>query len=128
MVMFRSKTKVHGGKLMLVAACLVVAAAENVSGDFGLFAVKPINQLTSSGDERRPTCRGCETRGYICQWGLKASFHPSRSLRLSTPDRATLLSIERGRRTKTHEARGNHLTSPLEPSTSIVSISQLSCA
>ncbi|CEJ55696.1 hypothetical protein PMG11_01937 [Penicillium brasilianum] len=68
----------------------------------------------------RPTCRSCETRGYICQWGLKASFHPSRSLRLSTPDRATLLAIERGRQTTTDETRGNHLSSPLEPSTSII--------
>jgi len=35
------------------------------------------------GDGRRPQCRGCEVRGLTCLWGLKASFHSSRSISLS---------------------------------------------
>jgi hypothetical protein len=73
------------------------------------------------GDERRPQCQRCEARGYICQWGLKASFHPSRSLRLSTPERAALLAIEKGRQDPAADIQSDNQRSSLEPSAPIVS-------
>jgi hypothetical protein len=56
-------------------------------------------QLTQPtvGDGAQPQCRNCQERGEECRWGLKASFHPSRSLQLSSEDRAALLAIEEER-------------------------------
>ncbi|CBF82226.1 Zn(II)2Cys6 transcription factor [Aspergillus nidulans FGSC A4] len=71
-------------------------------------------------DERRPQCQRCEARGYICQWGLKASFHPSRSLRLSTPERAALLAIEKGRQDPATDIQNDDPRSSLEPSAPII--------
>ncbi|OAL03229.1 hypothetical protein IQ06DRAFT_334667 [Phaeosphaeriaceae sp. SRC1lsM3a] len=48
-------------------------------------------------DGTQPQCRNCRERGEECRWGLKASFHPSRSLQLSNEDRAALLAIEEER-------------------------------
>ncbi|GKZ96704.1 hypothetical protein AnigIFM59636_011219 [Aspergillus niger] len=72
------------------------------------------------GDERRPQCQRCQARGYICQWGLKASFHPSRSLRLSTPERAALLEIEKGRKGPATDLQSDNQKSSLEPSAPII--------
>ncbi|GKZ60764.1 hypothetical protein AnigIFM63309_008415 [Aspergillus niger] len=71
-------------------------------------------------DERRPQCQRCQARGYICQWGLKASFHPSRSLRLSTPERAALLEIEKGRKGPATDLQSDNQKSSLEPSAPII--------
>ncbi|KAL4982407.1 hypothetical protein BDW68DRAFT_195359 [Aspergillus falconensis] len=71
-------------------------------------------------DERRPQCQRCEARGYICQWGLKASFHPSRSLRLSTPERAALLAIEKERQDPATVIQSDDPRSSLEPSAPII--------
>ncbi|KAE8393526.1 putative Zn(II)2Cys6 transcription factor [Aspergillus alliaceus] len=72
-----------------------------------------------ASDERRPRCRNCEARGYACQWGLKASFHPNRSLRLSSPDEATLLAIEKARQNAPGDIENGLPQSRLEPSTPI---------
>ncbi|KAF2019572.1 hypothetical protein BU24DRAFT_439648 [Aaosphaeria arxii CBS 175.79] len=48
-------------------------------------------------DGAQPRCRNCEARGDECLWGLKASFHPSRSLELSSEDSAILSAIESDR-------------------------------
>ncbi|KAL4879945.1 hypothetical protein BJY04DRAFT_208417 [Aspergillus karnatakaensis] len=45
-------------------------------------------------DGVRPRCKNCDLRGSTCQWGLKASFHPSRSLSLSRLDSGALVAIE----------------------------------
>ncbi|OJJ65637.1 hypothetical protein ASPBRDRAFT_212020 [Aspergillus brasiliensis CBS 101740] len=71
-------------------------------------------------DEKRPQCQRCEARGYICQWGLKASFHPSRSLRLSTPEREALLAIEKGRQGPATDIQSDNQRSSLEPSAPII--------
>ncbi|KAH2162497.1 hypothetical protein KXW37_009112, partial [Aspergillus fumigatus] len=47
-----------------------------------------------TGDGARPRCRNCESRGCTCQWGLKASFHPSRTFSLPQHETATLEAIE----------------------------------
>jgi hypothetical protein len=80
-----------------------------------------LTNVVHLGDERRPQCQRCEARGYICQWGLKASFHPSRSLRLSTPERAALLAIEKGRQDPATDIQNDDPRSSLEPSAPIVS-------
>ncbi|CAI4220213.1 unnamed protein product [Parascedosporium putredinis] len=49
-------------------------------------------------DGARPRCKACQARHGQCRWGLKASFHPSRSLRLSSEDTAALEAIESSRR------------------------------
>jgi len=46
------------------------------------------------GDGAQPRCRSCQARGDECRWGLKASFHPSRALQLSSEDSAALLAVE----------------------------------
>jgi hypothetical protein len=52
---------------------------------------------SSLGDGAQPQCRRCQARGDLCRWGLKASFHPSRTLQLSSEDSAALLAIEEER-------------------------------
>ncbi|KAL2816078.1 fungal-specific transcription factor domain-containing protein [Aspergillus granulosus] len=49
-------------------------------------------------DGARPQCRNCQAKGSTCQWGLKASFHPSRSYSLSASDSAALAAIEQQRK------------------------------
>lgn len=49
------------------------------------------------GDGAQPRCHGCQVRGEECRWGLKVTFHPSRSLELSGEHCAVLLAIERER-------------------------------
>lgn len=36
-------------------------------------------------------------RGQVCRWGLKASFHPSRTLSLSSQEASALFAVEQGR-------------------------------
>jgi hypothetical protein len=52
-------------------------------------------------DGARPRCSNCQSRGEACCFGLKASFHPSRELQLSSEDGAALLASE-ARRGDTH--------------------------
>lgn len=49
-------------------------------------------------DGLRPQCSSCRERGAACQYGVKASFHPSRHMQLSAEDRATLSELGGGRR------------------------------
>lgn len=42
----------------------------------------------------RPRCSHCLNRGEECCYGIKASFHPSREVRLSNDDSAVLLALE----------------------------------
>ncbi|KAI8674270.1 hypothetical protein NCS55_00750400 [Fusarium keratoplasticum] len=49
-------------------------------------------------DGGRPTCRECHIRQDQCFWGLKVSFHPSRSLQLSSEHVAALVAVDRRRR------------------------------
>ncbi|OJJ57336.1 hypothetical protein ASPSYDRAFT_58899 [Aspergillus sydowii CBS 593.65] len=58
-------------------------------------------------DGALPRCRNCEQRGCSCQWGLKASFHPSRSLRLSSCEIVALAVIEKRRVQKSRQPRGS---------------------
>ncbi|RTE69957.1 hypothetical protein BHE90_015658, partial [Fusarium euwallaceae] len=51
-----------------------------------------------AGDGGRPICRECHIRRDRCFWGLKVSFHPSRSLQLSSEDVAALVAVDRQRR------------------------------
>ncbi|RKK65771.1 hypothetical protein BFJ69_g15997, partial [Fusarium oxysporum] len=48
-------------------------------------------------DGHRPACRECQTRGVECAWGLKVSFHASRSLQLSSEHTAALLDLDKQR-------------------------------
>ncbi|KAJ5817269.1 hypothetical protein N7447_009502 [Penicillium robsamsonii] len=79
------------------------------SGDEIDASDRPVRKRTRTGciqcrsrrrkcDGARPRCRGCEARGQICQWGLKASFHPSRTISLSRREAALLREVEEGRR------------------------------
>ncbi|KAL4907846.1 fungal-specific transcription factor domain-containing protein [Aspergillus multicolor] len=54
------------------------------------------------GDGTRPQCRYCLARGSACQWGLKASFHHSRSYSLSAADAEALAVIDQQRRRTSH--------------------------
>ncbi|KAH7082008.1 putative Zn(II)2Cys6 transcription factor [Paraphoma chrysanthemicola] len=56
-------------------------------------------------DGAQPQCRNCRERGEECRWGLKASFHPSRSLQLSSQDRAALLAVEEERHLPVHSVQ-----------------------
>ncbi|CAN9429777.1 unnamed protein product [Alternaria alternata] len=53
--------------------------------------------MEKRGDGAQPRCHGCQVRGQECRWGLKVTFHPSRSLELSSKHCAALLAIERKR-------------------------------
>ncbi|KFY04701.1 hypothetical protein O988_00581 [Pseudogymnoascus sp. VKM F-3808] len=48
-------------------------------------------------DEKSPRCGSCSRLERRCQWGLKASFHPSRVCQLSSSDSTILGEIELGR-------------------------------
>lgn len=82
---------------MQTQAYAVVAEGENVRLRPTPANVSPRLTRTSVGDGTQPQCRNCRERGEECRWGLKASFHPSRSLQLSNEDRAALLAIEEER-------------------------------
>ncbi|KAH6683525.1 putative Zn(II)2Cys6 transcription factor [Plectosphaerella plurivora] len=58
----------------------------------------PCRRRRKKCDGRRPICSLCETRAETCVWGLKVSFHPSRSLELSVDDIALLDAVEKERR------------------------------
>ncbi|KAM3072035.1 hypothetical protein ACMFMF_007429 [Clarireedia jacksonii] len=45
-------------------------------------------------DETKPRCSNCSRLGRSCEWGLKLSFHPSRSSRLSSSDATNLADVE----------------------------------
>ncbi|KAH7265901.1 hypothetical protein B0J15DRAFT_235693 [Fusarium solani] len=68
-------------------------------------------------DGGRPTCRECHIRNDQCFWGLKVSFHPSRSLQLSSEHIAALVAVDRERR----EARTD-ATEAAEPASSTLVI------
>ncbi|KAL4767131.1 hypothetical protein BDW60DRAFT_220799 [Aspergillus nidulans var. acristatus] len=57
----------------------------------------PCRKRRRKCDGARPICRNCQLKGSTCQWGLRASFHPSRSHGLSSYDSAALATIERQR-------------------------------
>ncbi|KAJ6053341.1 uncharacterized protein N7446_009353 [Penicillium canescens] len=78
------------------------------SGDEIGASYRPVRKRTRTGciqcrsrrrkcDGARPRCRGCEVRGQVCRWGLKASFHPSRAISLSRCEAASLREVEEGR-------------------------------
>ncbi|KAJ5959364.1 uncharacterized protein N7479_006514 [Penicillium vulpinum] len=72
---------------------------------------RPVRKRTRTGciqcrnrrrkcDGAQPRCRGCEVRGQVCQWGLKASFHPSRTISLSRREAIALCELEEGRESR----------------------------
>ncbi|KAJ9491396.1 hypothetical protein VN97_g1851 [Penicillium thymicola] len=86
------------------------------SGDEIGASHRPVRKRTRTGciqcrsrrrkcDGARPRCRSCEVRGQVCRWGLRASFHPSRTISLSRPEAAALREVEegRGRRSSRHQ-------------------------
>ncbi|KAM5344925.1 hypothetical protein ACJ41O_010787 [Fusarium nematophilum] len=68
-------------------------------------------------DGLRPTCRECHVRSDKCVWGLKVSFHPSRSLELSSEDTAALAARDKQR--KNAQADGTEPGEPV-PSTLVI--------
>ncbi|KAH7112021.1 hypothetical protein EDB81DRAFT_828569 [Dactylonectria macrodidyma] len=75
----------------------------------------PCRRRRRKCDGHRPVCLECKTRGVECGWGLKVSFHPSRSLQLSSEHTAALVDLDKQREkahSDGHEA-GEHGVAPL---------------
>jgi hypothetical protein len=96
MVRLKSRFVVFATLKLQAEAYAVVAEGGNVRSH-----PKPYKRflLTRAilGDGAQPQCWNCRARGEECRWGLKASFHPSRALQLSSEDSAALLAIEEER-------------------------------
>ncbi|KAL3459148.1 hypothetical protein BJX64DRAFT_207545 [Aspergillus heterothallicus] len=56
-------------------------------------------------DGARPRCHNCQTKGCTCQWGVKASFHASRSQSLSAKDSVALAAIEQQRKRRSRRGQ-----------------------
>ncbi|CAG9945622.1 unnamed protein product [Clonostachys rosea f. rosea IK726] len=67
------------------------------------------------GDGHHPICRECKRRSVECSWGLKVSFHPSRTLQLSSEHTAALsrLDKQRGKIQTEWSDCGRHEVAPL---------------
>uniref|UniRef100_A0A0D2XFK0 Zn(2)-C6 fungal-type domain-containing protein n=1 Tax=Fusarium oxysporum (strain Fo5176) TaxID=660025 RepID=A0A0D2XFK0_FUSOF len=59
-----------------------------------------------SGDGHHPTCQECQARGVECAWGLKVSFHASRSLQLSLEHTAALFDLDKQRQEAQSDGSG----------------------
>jgi hypothetical protein len=67
------------------------------------------------GDGARPRCHNCQTKGSTCQWGMKASFHASRSQSLSVKDSLTLAAIEQQRKRRSSRGQRSVTVYQLRP-------------
>ncbi|KAH7477521.1 hypothetical protein FOMA001_g9107 [Fusarium oxysporum f. sp. matthiolae] len=59
-----------------------------------------------SGDGHHPICQECQARGVECAWGLKVSFHASRSLQLSLEHTAALFDLDKQRQEAQSDGSG----------------------
>ncbi|CVK92166.1 uncharacterized protein FPRN_09784 [Fusarium proliferatum] len=59
------------------------------------------------GDGHRPTCQECQARGAQCVWGLKVSFHASRSLQLSLEHAVALFDLDKQRQEDRSDGSGS---------------------
>ncbi|KAM0554932.1 hypothetical protein ACHAPJ_006668 [Fusarium lateritium] len=57
----------------------------------------PCRRRRRKCDGHRPVCRECKTRSVECTWGLKVSFHASRTLQLSSEHTALLSRLDKQR-------------------------------
>ncbi|KAL5621121.1 hypothetical protein FOBRF1_004367 [Fusarium oxysporum] len=57
-------------------------------------------------DGHHPTCQECQARGVECAWGLKVSFHASRSLQLSLEHTAALFDLDKQRQEAQSDGSG----------------------
>ncbi|RKL45036.1 hypothetical protein BFJ72_g3686 [Fusarium proliferatum] len=74
-------------------------------------SLNPRKKKKHSRDGHRPTCQECQARGAQCVWGLKVSFHASRSLQLSLEHAVALFDLDKQRQ----EARSDGSGSSQEP-------------